>query len=639
MAAARTGACRRFCCWRRRWRSGAPRSLAGVARVDQRHGQRQLGRRAAWRDRHGHAEGHESATSAVTNEPGRSPALPAARHLRRHSRVERLQEDAARQRRGPGQRPARHRLTMEIGGLEETVTVTRAPLLETRSASQGQVIDEKRISLLPLSDGIRSSWRASPRHGLHRRPEVLAPVRQRRHDERRRRRAPGVNEFTLDGSPNMASGNRVAFVPPSDAVQEFKVESATFDAQQGHTAAPRSTSPSRAAPTTSAGRATSSTATSRCPRTSTSSRRPGSRSRRWTTRGGRHAGRPDHQEQDVLLRRLRAARRRVPRAGRVLGAHGCAAQRRLLGAPLSGHHHLRPGHGVQNAAGRVERLPFPGNVIPSNRLSPIAQNYLKYYPSPNQAGDAQGRNNYLSDRYAPTTSTRSPSAATISSARTSGSSSGTTATTAARRAANWTGEVNGVNPTGNYLFRDQQPGHDRPRVDDVVGMLLNLRGGYAEFHEPNIRQHEEVFDPATLGWSPTVVQYFQGDAVHAALRDLGRDERARAGPGEQHRARDLVVPAHVDQGGRGAQRPRGVGLPHLPGVRASRRRTPQAATTSTPTTRGSSTTRRTPPPGSSWPRCCSGSRRAGSSLATPIATTRRATRASSSRTTGASTAS
>src|SRR5262249_38758995 len=28
--------------------------------------------------------------------------------------------------------------------------------------------------------------------------------------------------------------NRVAFIPPADAVQEFKVETASFDAQQGH---------------------------------------------------------------------------------------------------------------------------------------------------------------------------------------------------------------------------------------------------------------------------------------------------------------------------------------------------------------------------------------------------------------------
>ncbi len=46
----------------------------------------------------------------------------------------------------------------------------------------------------------------------------------------------GGNEFTLDGSPNMANGRRVAFVPPAGAVQEFKVETASFDAADGHTA-------------------------------------------------------------------------------------------------------------------------------------------------------------------------------------------------------------------------------------------------------------------------------------------------------------------------------------------------------------------------------------------------------------------
>ncbi len=38
--------------------------------------------------------------------------------------------------------------------MEETVSVpAESPLLELASASAGQVIDEKRISLLPLSDG------------------------------------------------------------------------------------------------------------------------------------------------------------------------------------------------------------------------------------------------------------------------------------------------------------------------------------------------------------------------------------------------------------------------------------------------------------------------------------------------------
>ena len=56
-----------------------------------------------------------------------------------------------------------------------------------------------------------------------------------------------------------------------------------------------------------------------------------------------------------------------------------------------------PNTRVPIGSGQYTGQPFPGNVIPANRISPIAQNYMKYYPAPNQAGDAQGRNNYLSE--------------------------------------------------------------------------------------------------------------------------------------------------------------------------------------------------------------------------------------------------
>ena len=51
---------------------------------------------------------------------------------------------------------------LELGGVEETISVTSAaPLLDLSSASSGQVIDEQRIALLPLSDGNPSRWRGS----------------------------------------------------------------------------------------------------------------------------------------------------------------------------------------------------------------------------------------------------------------------------------------------------------------------------------------------------------------------------------------------------------------------------------------------------------------------------------------------
>jgi hypothetical protein len=50
------------------------------------------------------------------------------------------------------------------------------------------------------------------------------------------------SEFTLDGTSNVGSQARVAIQPPADAIQEFKVETATYDASVGHTAPARSTS-------------------------------------------------------------------------------------------------------------------------------------------------------------------------------------------------------------------------------------------------------------------------------------------------------------------------------------------------------------------------------------------------------------
>ena len=127
---------------------------------------------------------------------------------------------------------------MEVGRLEETVNVSaETPLLDTRSGSAGQVIDEKQIALMPLSDGNPFVLaRLAPGIAYTGDLKFSRPFDNAGTSAITADGAPGGNEFTLDGSPNMTHGRRVAFVPPAGAVQEFKVETATFDAQQGHTA-------------------------------------------------------------------------------------------------------------------------------------------------------------------------------------------------------------------------------------------------------------------------------------------------------------------------------------------------------------------------------------------------------------------
>src|SRR4030095_11537626 len=129
-------------------------------------------------------------------------------------------------------------LQLEVGNVSETVNVTsEAPLLETNSASAGQVVDQRRIQELPLSDGnpfVLSRLAA----GVSYTGDLLfsRPFDNGGTSSIVANGATGGNEFTLDGTPNMANGRRVAFVPPAEVVQEFKVQTASFDAQQGHTA-------------------------------------------------------------------------------------------------------------------------------------------------------------------------------------------------------------------------------------------------------------------------------------------------------------------------------------------------------------------------------------------------------------------
>jgi hypothetical protein len=45
--------------------------------------------------------------------------------------------------------------------------------------------------------------------------------------------------------------------------------------------------------------------------------------------------------------------------------------------------------------GRFSRQPFAGNLIPANRLDPVAKAILAFYPQPNTPGTVDGRQNYF----------------------------------------------------------------------------------------------------------------------------------------------------------------------------------------------------------------------------------------------------
>src|SRR3954449_1895750 len=130
---------------------------------------------------------------------------------------------------------------LSVAGLSEQMTVTaESPLLETDKADRGTVIDSHRIAELPLQSrspmaltvlvaGVNYNAQA-----IYLRPfdnGALADWSMNGGQNRN-------NEFMLDGAPNNANqgGNNIAYVPPADAVQEFKMQTNSYDAQYGRTA-------------------------------------------------------------------------------------------------------------------------------------------------------------------------------------------------------------------------------------------------------------------------------------------------------------------------------------------------------------------------------------------------------------------
>lgn len=133
-------------------------------------------------------------------------------------------------------------IVLEVGGTQETVTVTAETLSLNRSdASLGQTVDAKRVEELPLLHGDPYTLMGLSPGVAHTGSQRLDRPFEPTHiigyaiDGTRGNRS----DLLIDGAPSTATANAneviASYVPPSDIVQEFKVQTATFDAQFGNT--------------------------------------------------------------------------------------------------------------------------------------------------------------------------------------------------------------------------------------------------------------------------------------------------------------------------------------------------------------------------------------------------------------------
>ncbi len=303
-------------------------------------------------------------------------------------------------------------IMLEIGDVGETMTVTAdAPVLETTSGSMGQVVDSRRVAELPIPHGepfkliglaAGVTFSRDPRLD---RPFEPTHIVGYSIDGTRANRS----DVTIDGVPSTSTANAgeviASFVPPQDLVQEFKVQTATFDAQVGNTEGGVTNLSIKAG-------------TNRLPGSAYWTKMPpgifandffankaGQPRPDFTyTRWGGTVGGP------VWIPKVYNGRNRtffmyglegIPEARpRNNGTFNIPTEKMRTGdfsellAANAGYQLHNP-FTARRDGSRIRRDPFPGNIIPANLINPVAKKFVDtYLPKPTSQGNADGTGNF-----------------------------------------------------------------------------------------------------------------------------------------------------------------------------------------------------------------------------------------------------
>ncbi len=288
--------------------------------------------------------------------------------------------------------------------MTQSVEVTgEAALLETQTGNRSGLIDTKEVAELPLNSGRNPFMLGLTSSGVTFRG---ASIWQRPFDN-------GAiadwvvngswqsnNEFLLDGAPNNAQmgTNNIAYVPMVETVQEFTMMQNTYDAQYGHTMGGILNTVMKSGGSTFHGTGWEFLRRSALDANNFQNTSIG-------------AGRPNHYLDDyggqvsgqVIIPRLlkRDGYIKLFYMGAFQNYREATADPLLVSWPTAGMRtgdfsKLVNGSGqpitiydpltaVYDASGNIvtNRQPFPGNMIPSNRINPAAAALTKLMPLPN----------------------------------------------------------------------------------------------------------------------------------------------------------------------------------------------------------------------------------------------------------------
>ncbi|MPZ16910.1 MAG: hypothetical protein GEV06_03175 [Luteitalea sp.] len=312
--------------------------------------------------------------------------------------------------------PVAASLTLDVelmlGQVTDEVQVTAgAPLLETR-ASFGQVVDQRAIEELPLnarnpmllvtlSPGVTTQGQFSA-------DGVGAGNIEGGRDQYATDFSIGggktlSNEVLLDGAPNTSvDRGYMAYIPPVDSTQEFKVEANAFSAEFGRTTGGVVNIVTKGGTNELHGTVYEFHRSSGLDARDFFSNRSGDPDPPSWNRdqfGGNFGG-PIRRNKTFFFANYEGLRQAIPftftsTVPTLLQRQGDFSETRGPNGELITIYD--PASLQRLPDGQRVRSPFSGNVIPPDRLDPVGQAVLGYYPEPNVAGDpVTNTNNYVS---------------------------------------------------------------------------------------------------------------------------------------------------------------------------------------------------------------------------------------------------
>ncbi len=298
---------------------------------------------------------------------------------------------------------------LDLGQVTEVMNVSgEAGLLETSTASAGQVINSRQIENIPMN-GRTPLTLAQLSFGVipNSDPRFNRPFDNGGPSGFSIGGAPAqTNEILLDGSPDVTANDRVSYNPPVDTIQEVKVEIFQADAAYGHTGGGTVNQITKSGGNKFHGTAYEFNQTSALESRNFFLSRSGQTlpvgrfNQYGTTLGGpvwipkvfdgrnklffffAYEGIKDSYPETITTTVPTAAERT-----------GDFSQLLRVG---SNYQIYNPYAGVAQGS-RIARQPFAGNIVPQSLINPIAKNYLQFYPLPNAPGKADGASNYVAN--------------------------------------------------------------------------------------------------------------------------------------------------------------------------------------------------------------------------------------------------